>query len=141
MTRLVSFIDGFTSVSAPTISGGSQEDFNINNNQVSPYALVAFDATDCKTVFMDFELSRYNGSSEFRQSGSLIMSYDGTDWLLSFGSYQGDDMIRDSITSLEHVVFTVGTVAGLGTLYHTSGNMATVHFGKLRTYTTRITIA
>lgn len=141
MPRIVSFIDGFSSASAPSVSGGTQEDFNINNNQAAPYALVAYNATDCKSVFIDFELSRYNGSSEFRQSGTMIASYDGTNWILNVGNYQGDEMIQDAITSVEHVVFSIGTVAGLGTIYHTSGNMATVHFGKLRTFTTRIMTA
>jgi hypothetical protein len=138
MSRVVTFADGFSASSMPTLTGGTQEDFNINNNQAAPYALVAVDAADCKSAFIDFELSRYNGSTEFRQSGSMIASYDGTDWILNISNYQGDDMVQDAITSVEHVVFSIGTVAGLGTIYHTSGNMATVHYGKLRTFITRI---
>jgi hypothetical protein len=138
MTRLINFSDGFTSASAPVVSAGTQEDFNINNNQVAPYALLAIDAAEYKSAFIDFEISRYNGSFEFRQSGSAIMSYDGTDWILNIGNYQGDDIIQDAITSLEHVVLSVATLAGVGTLSHTSGNMATVHFGKMRTIITRI---
>lgn len=141
MTRIVSFADGFTSSSAPVVSGGAQENYNILNNQVSSLALFTIDSADYKTAFISFELEREDVADEFRQSGSIVLHYDGANWVYTLGNYQGDDIINTSIDTPEQVVFEITTSLGVGSFKYTSGNMGASYTGKLKAFTTRIVVA
>jgi hypothetical protein len=52
VTRIVSFADGFTSASAPVISGANQENYSLNNNQATTDIVgLVFDSAAYKSVF------------------------------------------------------------------------------------------
>lgn len=138
MTRIASFADGFTSSTAPTIEGATQDNYTILNNQIAPLELFAIDALEFKSVFISFELERLDISNEYRQTGSLILSYDGSNWVYNLGNYQGDDIITDTIVNTQDVKFEISTIAGVGSFKYSSGNMGASYTGSLKAITTRI---
>lgn len=132
------FADSFTSASQPTIEGGSQEDYLILNNQSSGQTIFTVDGSVYKSVFANYELSRTDSLNEFRQAGSFIMSFDGTLWTLNLGSYQGSDLISDTLTSSQNITLTPSTSLGVGSLQYTSGNMGAGYVGTLKIIITRV---
>jgi len=141
MPLIVNFTDSFTSSSAPVITGGSQEDYTILNNQssfvsfTSPFTI---DSADSASAFVNYELERIDASDEYRQSGTFIISFDGTDWVLNLGNYQGSDLIQDNILNPELIQLQITTTAGVGELEYKSGNMASHVSSKIKMDITRI---
>jgi hypothetical protein len=142
MSRIISFSDGFTSASAPSLQGADQEDYAILNNQSSPVTIFSIDAALYKSSFMHFELERSDSGGEYRQAGNIILSYDGSVWSFSTGNYQGTSIIDDSLVAALNIVLSITTSTGVGSLKYTSGNMlGTGYIGNLRVYITRIVTA
>jgi len=138
MSRQISFVDGFTSSTPPDVTGSAQEDFLILNNQEVALSFYTIDALNYKSAFISFELSRSETGSEFRQAATMILSYDGTNWLLNVGNYQGSDLINDSLTNPESITLSVSTISGVGSIEYTSGNMGAGYTGTLKASITRI---
>lgn len=138
MTRIIQFADSFTSASAPVVSGGSQEDYIIVNNQASPLEIFTIDSLKFKSAFIYFELEREDVSNEYRQSGNALIHFDGINWVYNLANYQGDDLINDSITNPEQVLFQIDTTAGVGSFKYSSGNMGASYSGNFRAFITRI---
>lgn len=141
--RILNFSDGFTSSSAPLISGsGSQEDYVINNNATG-VTLFTVDSAQYKTYFMDYELIRQDVGGVYVQQGGIILGYDGSDWTLTFGNYQGVDLIQDStgtISSPEMIILEVSTLSGVGTVTYDSGAMGGSYSGELKLIITRVSV-
>lgn len=121
-SRVITFADGFTSVSAPSVSGGVQENYTIANNQTAG-AILTLNSTINKTAFVEYELIRKTDSFYFKQSGSLIMAFDGTSWSLTEGNFQGDSLIN--VTGVIdpqdlYLIFNPST----GALTYDSGNIS-----------------
>jgi hypothetical protein len=109
MTRVVTFADGFSSVSPPQ-TVVAVEQYNILNNTTLG-SILTLNSTFYKSVFFDYELRRSSSLGTFLQAGSAIASYNGS-WSLSFGNFQGDDIIK-SIPSLpEEVNIQLNSVTG-----------------------------
>lgn len=143
MTRIISFADGFTSGSTPTLSGPSVEEYVIANNQASAVSFsTAFtiDGSDYKSAFVNFELFREDVSNEYLQAGSFILSYDGTNWALEFGSFDGAEIVSDALTNAYNVILQVSTSVGVGEIKYRSGNMGSSYVGTLKLSITRIAI-
>lgn len=120
--RLVSFADGFTSASAPSIAGGVQEDYLIPNN-TNGISILTLDKTKNVTAFVNYELIRKTDLSYFKQEGSFIMAYDGTAWLLTEGNFQGVSMINvDGVVLPQDVRLILNPSTGV--LTANSGNIA-----------------
>jgi len=141
MPLIINFTDSFTSSSAPSISGGSQEDYTILNNQAafvsfsSPFTI---DSAGFASAFVNYELERIDATTEYRQSGTLILSFDGTNWVLNLGNYQGNDLIQDNVASPTFVQFQITTSVGVGSLTYKSGNMPSHVSSKIKMDITRI---
>jgi hypothetical protein len=138
MSLIVSFADGFTSASAPTIAGSSPEEYSILNNQ-SSFANITgllFDSAVHTTIFMDYEIELSDATpSLYRQSGSLIASYDGSAWLLEAGSYVGDSVLTTSAPIAGEIQLQMSG----GQVQYKSGNMAGGSFsGTLKLSITRV---
>jgi hypothetical protein len=138
MSLIVSFADGFTSASAPTIAGSSPEEYSLLNNQ-SSFANITgllFDSAVHTTVFMDYEIELSDATpSLYRQSGSLIASYDGGAWLLEAGSYIGDSVLTTSAPVAGEIQLQMSG----GQVQYKSGNMAGGSFsGTLKLSITRV---
>ena len=137
MTRVVSFADGFTSASAPVIAGVEQENYTLLNNQVlTNITGLLFDSASCKSVFIDFEVERI-GSSTYRQSGSMILVYNGT-WSMTFGNYQGDTIIEDVLT--EDYGITLSVVGATGQVQYSSNNLPGHTSSKIKLYVLKVTV-
>jgi hypothetical protein len=129
MANIVSFADGFTSASSPTVVGGVQEDYTISNNTTGG-AVATLSSSSTKAVFADYELRRVTSLGTFQQTGGVIFSYD-TSWSLSFGNYMGDEMFVDTIASTEHVKLMINS--STGAITYDSGNMSgTGYVGTLK---------
>lgn len=137
MTRLVTFPDGFASSSAPSIAGGSQENYTILNNQ-SGTALTGFnlDPALYKSAFATLEIER-NGAVSFRQIIQLQFVFDGADWLLTTGNSSGDDLLNSSITSSEMVSLSIDSA---GDITYSTGNLSGHTSSKLKFSIVRISI-
>ena len=133
MTRVINFADGFTSASAPTVEGGVQQDYTILNNQASNVTLFTLDASQTTTAFYLFELSR----GTYSQSGTFILSYNGSSWIYNLGNWQGDDMIVSTLANGQDVRFEITTSSGVGSFKYTSGNDAS---GELKVYETKVLV-
>ena len=119
--RIVNFADGFTSASAPLVTGGVQEDYALANNQaLTNITGLVFSSTSYKAVFIEYELERI-GSSTFRQVGTMILSYNGT-WTLNLGNFQGNSIIEPTLVNAESITLTVDSATGQ--FKYTSGNLA-----------------
>jgi hypothetical protein len=140
MSLIVNFADGFTSASAPTITGGSgpQETYVISNNISSPTNItgLVFSSTSFRSFFANFRLTRTDTVTSVEQTGTLIGHYDGSAWTLTFGNYDGDSIVASSLVAVTDVVFTI--TSG-GQVQYTSGNMVGgTHTGSLKLAITRI---
>ena len=139
MTRILSFADGFTSSTAPLISGtATQEDFVITNN-VTGTTLLTIASASYKTAFFDYNLMRTDVGGVYIQQGAGIMSYDGTDWTVTFGNYIGSDLIVDTSPTTNQVKFYMTTSTGVGSLKYDSGAMGGSYSGEVSFAITRIT--
>lgn len=137
MTRVVSFADGFTSASAPVIAGAEQENYTLLNNQaLTNITGLSFDSASYKSVFIDFEVERI-GSSSYRQSGSMILVYNGT-WSMTFGNYQGDAIIEDVLT--EDYGITLSVVGATGQIQYSSNNLPGHTSSKIKLYVVKVTV-
>jgi hypothetical protein len=140
MTRLVSFADGFTSASSPTVTGSEQETYVLANNTASATNITGFllSSSECKSAFGDFEIERVDSLNEYRMAGSFIAYYDGSAWAVDFGSFSGDNLLVDSITNTSHVILTITSA---GQLQFQTGNMAgTGYVGKIRVSLTKVVL-
>lgn len=137
MTRVVTFPDSFTSSSAPSIAGGSQENYPILNNQAGT-ALTGFilDSSLYKSAFATLEIER-NGAASFRQIIQLQFVYDGTDWILTTGNSTGDDLLNPSITSPEMVSLSIDNA---GDITYSTGNLSGHTSSKLKFSIVRISV-
>ncbi len=140
MTRVVDFVDSFSSATAPTTYGGTQENYLILNNQAVALALFTIDASDFKSAFISFELERTDISNEYRQVGHIVLDYDGANWNFNLGNYQGDSIINDTLANIYNIVLSITTSVGVGSLKYTSGNMSTSYSGNMKIFITRIVI-
>jgi hypothetical protein len=135
VTRIVSFADGFTSASAPSISEENQENYILNNNQtVTDVIGLLFDSSNYKSVFFDYEIERI-GSTIYRQTGSFIAVFNGS-WSLSFGNYQGDTILEDTLANPYSVVLTINS--STGQIRYSSGNQPGHTSSKLKVYPTKV---
>lgn len=135
--RVVTFADGFTSTSPPDVEGRDQESYDILNNQTDT-ELFDIDSLQYKSAFIDFELSRSNDTESYLQTGSMVIFYDGSDWILIPGMTQNDEILSNSLVDPQNVTFSFTNAAGIGTLSYSSGNMDEPHVGKLKLLITRI---
>ena len=136
--RILSFADGFTSSTAPTLAGGSLvETFTIANNTTAG-ALLTFDSTEFKTIFAEYELTRADVGGVYIQQGTIIFAYSGTSWAFQPGNYTGVDMIVDTIANAYEIKLTINSITGVVT--YDSGNMSTSYSGGLKLNLTRIAI-
>lgn len=137
MTRVVTFPDGFTSSSAPSIAGGSQENYTVLNNQTGA-ALTGFnlDSSLYKSAFATLEIER-NGAASFRQIIQLQFIYDGADWLITTGNSSGDDLLNSSITSPEMISLSIDS---LGDISYSTGNLSGHTSSKLKFSIVRISV-
>lgn len=126
MTRVVSFADGFTSASAPSVGSAGQEQYTILNNVTELTNIAALNFADNTCAFISYELSREDLPTGLkRQVGNMLISKTADGFILNLANYQGDDMIRaelEEITLPYEVYFSVTTT---GQLQYMSGNMAT----------------
>jgi hypothetical protein len=137
LTRIVSFADGFTSASAPVVAGAEQENYTLANNQaLTNITGLIFSSSAYKSVFVDFEIERI-GSSTYRQSGSLILSYNGT-WSITFGNYQGDPIIEDVLT--EDYGITLSVVGATGQVQYSSNDLPGHTSSKIKLYVVKVTV-
>jgi hypothetical protein len=121
LSRVIQFADGFTSASAPVVSGGSQENYTLLNNQTSVNITgLVFDQAIYKSAFISAEIERL-GSSQFRQTVDIQLYWDGTTWNLTSGNSSGSDILNTAITSTEHVVLAINTS---GQVSYSTGNLA-----------------
>lgn len=137
MARIVNFADGFTSSSAPSVTGVQQENYPLNNNQsTTDVSGLIFASSSVKSFFANFELERL-GSVLYRQTGQLQASFNGS-WSLDFGNYSGDSIIDDTLSSTEKVVLTID--ATTGQVKYSSGNLTGHTASNLRIVITRIEV-
>lgn len=135
MTRIVSFADSFTSASAPVISGANQENYVLLNNQaVTNIVGLLFDSSIYKSVFFNYEVERI-GSATYRQVGSFIAAFNGT-WSLSFGNYQGDQIIDDSLVVPQNITLSIN--ASTGQVSYSSGNQPGHTSSKIKLYIVKV---
>jgi hypothetical protein len=137
MTRIVSFADGFTSASAPVVSGAEQENYTLLNNQsVTDITGLLFDSNANKSVFINYELERI-GSSIYRQVGSLIAVFNGT-WSITFGNYQGDQIIDDTLVNTYSITLSIDPTTGQ--MRYSSGNLAGHTSSKIKIYSVKVSV-
>jgi hypothetical protein len=92
MSRVITFSDGFTSSSAPSVSAGTVEAYPLLNNvTLTEIPGLIFESENVKSVFIDYEIERI-GSSTYRQAGVFQAVFNDT-WSLSFANYQGDSIL------------------------------------------------
>ena len=130
MPKIIEFADGFSSASAPDIEGGTQEVISLLNNQTGT-AISELDFDGFSSVFIDFEVHRFDDVSTFRQVGTAIFRKNPSTLLWSFdlGNYTGDSIIEESISSPEHIVLSID---GSGQVSYDSGNMGSGHTAILK---------
>lgn len=137
--RVVSFADGFTSATAPSIGTAGQERYPLANNVTSLTSISALNFSSYTSAFIDFEVVRSDISGTKRQVGSFLLSKTSSGFDLNLGNYQGDDMIRmgSESVSLPHDLYF--SVTSLGQIQYKSGNMDSgSHAGELKVLITRI---
>jgi hypothetical protein len=138
MSLVVTFADGFTSASAPTLAGSSPEEYALLNNQSAFTNItgLSFNSANHTTAFIDFEIELSDATpSLYRQSGSMIASYDGSAWLLEPGAYIGDAVLTTSAPVAGEIQIQVSG----GQVQYKSGNMTGGSFsGTLKLSITRV---
>lgn len=137
MSRIITFSDGFTSGTAPSVAGGSQENYTILNNQTGA-VLTGFilDSSLYKSAFATLEIER-NGAASFGQIIQLQFIYDGADWILTTGNSTGDDLLNPSITSSEMVSLSIDSA---GDITYSTGNLSGHTSSKLKFSIVRISV-
>jgi hypothetical protein len=137
VTRILQFSDGFTSSTAPTISGGSSEELvNIADNTLSG-SVSSFDSTLYTSAFINYDLFRTDGASDYTQKGTFIVSFDGTSWSFQLGNYVGDSMIVETVPSTFEISLSINV--STGEMTYRSGSLGGTYSGKLTLSITRIT--
>lgn len=135
--RTVNFADGFISASAPVVSGADQENYILLNNQaLTNITGLLFNNAQYKSVFIDFEIERI-GTVTYRQSGSIIAAYNGT-WSITFGNYQGDTIIEDTLVNPYSITLSIDP--STGQIKYSSGNQPGHTSSKIKLYLVRVTI-
>lgn len=135
MTRIVQFSDGFVSASAPVVSGGSQENYDLLNNQTGTEITgLVFDSLLYKSAFIDAEIER-NGILSYRQVIQVQLYFDGTNWNLTTGNSSGDDLLNPTITETEMITLFIDSA---GQVSYDSGNLAGHTSSKLKLSIVRI---
>lgn len=132
--RIITFADGFSSASAPS-TVVAIETYTIANNTTSGAIFTLSQAVN-KSASFNYELRRVDSLGTFIQAGSGIVSYDGA-WTLSFGNYQGDEILVDILANPEHVKLAINS--STGAITYDSGNMiGTGYIGTLKISITRM---
>lgn len=137
----VSFADGFTASSTPSILGVTQEIYDILNNQASftNFSGLIFDKDQYQTVkmFCEIERSSVNPTEViYRQTIELIFIYKGS-WSFTTGLSSGDIVFENAFASPEFVYFSIN--AATGQVSYTSGNLpGTSYKGNLKASIDRI---
>ena len=135
MTRIVQFSDGFTSASAPVVSGGAQENYDLLNNQTGTEITgLIFDSSLYKSAFIDAEIER-NGILSYRQIIQIQLYFDGTNWNLTTGNSSGDDLLNPSITEPEMISLFINSV---GQVSYDTGDLVGHTSSKLKLSIVRI---
>lgn len=102
MSKIIDFADGFTSATAPNISGDSPEVYSLLNNRstFTPVSGLIFNSANETSVFMLAEIERKDNTPlVYRQSISLIAAFNGSIWTLEPGSYIGTSIVADSLAN------------------------------------------
>lgn len=135
--RVVTFADGFVSTTPPVIEGEVRETYTLLNNQSSPASITGLivDSNAVKSAFINFEIERI-GTSTYRQVGSFIAVYNGS-WSLSFGNYQGDQIINDTLDNTENITLSINATSGQ--ISYTSGDLPSHASTKFKIYITKVT--
>lgn len=134
MTRVVSFADGFTSASAPTITAGTEESYTLANNQAATN--LGIDLTGYRAAIADFSVKRTDTVTTVEQSGSIIFHYDGVNWNIELGSYVGDNLITASVSSATDIALTM---SGNSVRYATGNMTGGTHTGSIKMSIVRLT--
>lgn len=134
--RVVTFADGFVSTTPPVIEGEVRETYTLLNNQSSPVNIsgLIINSAEFKSAFINFEIERI-GVSTYRQVGSFIAAYNGS-WSITFGNYQGDQIINDSLVVPQNITLSID--ASTGQVSYTSGNQTGHTSSKLKIYITKV---
>lgn len=137
MPKIVSFADGFSTSTPPSVESAGQEVFPILNNQ--SVAQLLEDISPYTSLFAQFELERMVTGTLKRQVGEFIISYNGATYDINIGNYQGDNLIRtaaEGVTLPEEIVLQV---SGAGLFQYLSGNMVgAAYVGNLKMQLTRV---
>lgn len=135
MARIISFVDGMTSASAPDLTDAGNETYALTNNQSSFTNITSLVLTGYSSVVGFIEIERI-GSATYRQVIQINFTFDGTSWSIELGSYDGDDLIQaSSITETQHILLAM---SGDQVQYKT-GNLASHTSSKLKVNLTRFT--
>jgi len=140
MSRVIDFADGFTSSTAPTLPGiPFFQSFSVINT-ASAEVFLNLDYLLTKTVFCDYELIRTDNTSSYKQEGSFIMAYDGTNWILTLGNFTGVDMVRDNTESITEDYEIKLSMNNSGDLLYDSGTMGALYSGTFKLNITRVLV-
>ncbi len=120
MTRLISFADGFTSASAPSVSDLPMDAYPLANNVSALTNITGLDFSAYSSVFAECEVERIDSNGTNRQVIDIKFSKNATVWSMDFGSWRGSDLIQPALTSIESVVISI---TGAGQVQYQSGNM------------------
>jgi hypothetical protein len=135
--RVVTFADGFVSTTPPDVNGLDQENYTLLNDQaVTNITGLLFDSSEVKSVFFTYELERI-GTTTYRQSGQFIAAFNGT-WSLTFGNYQGDSIIEDTLT--QDYGFVISIDSASGQIKYESGDQAGHTSSKLKLFTLKVVV-
>lgn len=138
MTLIVDFADGFTSASSPVLAGNSPEEYALLNNQSSFVNItgLSFDSSVYTSVFIDYELQLSTATpSLYRQSGSIILNFNGSAWSIEPGSYTGNSIIAYSAPVAGEIQLQMSG----NQVQYKSGNMTGGSFlGKFKLIITRV---
>lgn len=136
MTMIVSFVDGFTSSSAPNLTGIGTELYTLANNQASLINVSGLLFTGNTSAVGFIEVERI-GAVTYRQVIQVNFTYDGTSWSIELGSYDGNDILQtSSITSTEQILLSM---SGTQVQYRT-GNLASHVSSKIKVSLTRFNV-
>ena len=144
MTRIVTFYDGFLSATPPDIDGAVTDTYEISNNTIVDNFIINFDTTAYYTYFIEYELERSVTGTQYRQAGTMIVYFDGTNANVTFGNYVGDDMLVAGVPTGNQVKFAIAqsTPSTLWRMYYHSGEMVgSGYVGNLKVSITRIRVA
>jgi len=126
------------------IQGAQVSIYALSNNIGSPTSVgTLVDSDDFRSVFMDYELERSVTGTPYRQVGTMMAYYDGSTYNLSFGNYDGSDLLTTDAPTGEKVRLTlVSGGSGQYLLHYESGNLAgSAHSCNLKISITKIRVA